>query len=230
VRYELIASARRRDDVEPGRVLRSGRYLDASIGTLTHMSLSTSNEPRGGREVFWGEIAPGDHLVQIYDRNDALTDSLEEFVGGGLNAGEAVIIIATPPNLRALEDRLVARGFDLNAARATDQFQALDAEETLAKFMRHGWPDDVLFNQCVRDILEKARRGGRCVRAFGEMVALLWARGDCAATVRLEHLWTALQKEQSFSLFCAYPKVGFTGDARASMDEICAAHTRTYGG
>jgi hypothetical protein len=45
---------------------------------------------------------------------------------------------------------------------------------------------------------------------FGEMVALLWARGQAAATVRLEHLWQQFCKEHAFSVFCAYPKAGFT--------------------
>jgi len=39
-------------------------------------------------EVFWGEIAPCEHLVQIYDNDGAFLDSLEGFVAGGLRAGD----------------------------------------------------------------------------------------------------------------------------------------------
>jgi hypothetical protein len=78
----------------------------------------------------------------------------------------------------------------------------------------------------VIELLARARHGGRRVRAFGEMVAVLCARGDQAATVRLEHLWNELCQAQGFSLFCAYPKVGFTQDATASISELCAAHSR----
>src|SRR5688500_19228341 len=53
----------------------------------------------------------------------------------------------------------------------------------------------------------------RSVRAFGEMVAVLWANGHNGATVRLEHLWHAFCQSEAFSLFCAYPKTGFTQDA-----------------
>jgi hypothetical protein len=40
----------------------------------------------------------------------------------------------------------------------------------------------------------------RRVRAFGELVALLWARGDVAATVRLEFLWRQIWQKQTFSV------------------------------
>ena len=69
-------------------------------------------------------------------------------------------------------------------------------------------------------------RDGRRVRAFGEMVALLWAQGHTAAIVRLEHLWHRMCQERGFSLFCAYPRVGFTQDVDASIREICAAHSK----
>ena len=88
------------------------------------------------------------------------------------------------------------------------------------------WPDDNLFSDFVTDLIERARAKGRRVRAFGEMVALLWARGDEAATIRLEYLWHQICQSQKFSLFCAYPKTGFIEDPSKSMSEICAAHSR----
>ena len=91
----------------------------------------------------------------------------------------------------------------------------------------NGWPDDYLFDQVVTDLLKRAGRGGRRVRAFGEMVALLWSLGHNAATIRLEHLWHKLCAEREFSLFCAYPRIGFTQSADESIKEICAAHSKT---
>ena len=46
----------------------------------------------------------------------------------------------------------------------------------------------------------------RKVRAFGEMIALLWARGDRAATLWLEQLWHELCQTQEFSLFLRIPE------------------------
>jgi MEDS: MEthanogen/methylotroph, DcmR Sensory domain len=181
---------------------------------------------RGGTEVFWGEIAPCEHLVQIYENEGVFLDTLEGFVSGGLKAGDSVIIIATVAHLNALEERLRAAGFDVEAARSQDQYIALVAEEVLAKFMVRDWPDDELFRKVVSDLLTHARKSGRKVRAFGEMVAVLWAQGATGATVRLEHLWQALCQAEEFSLFCAYPKVGFTQNVAESISEICAAHTQ----
>jgi hypothetical protein len=42
------------------------------------------------------------------------------------------------------------------------------------------------------------------VRAFGEMVALLWAQGKSQAALELEDLWNELPGHHPFSLMCAY--------------------------
>ena len=177
-------------------------------------------------EIFWAELPPSEHLVQFYADEGGFLDVLEDFVRGGLQAQEAVVLIATPVHLEALERRLAAGGeIDLAALRASDAYIALDAEATLARFMFDGWPNDLAFQQLVSEVLTRARGRGRKVRAFCEMVALLWAQGFCGATVRLEYLWQNLCREEAFSLLCAYPKSGFTGDPTVSLQNICAAHS-----
>lgn len=177
-------------------------------------------------EVFWGEISPCEHLVQIYQDDGVFLDSLEGYVSGGILAGDGVVVIATPPHLAALNKRLVSRGIDIHTAASRDQYLALDAEEMLSKFMIKGRPDETLFRTFVTNTLQRAKGRHRRVRAFGEMVALLWAQGCTGATVHLEHLWHRLCQEQTFSLFCAYPKSGFTRDASVSIQEICETHSR----
>lgn len=179
-----------------------------------------------GHDVFWGEMAPCEHLLQIYEDDAVLLDTLTGFVAGGLQSGESAVVIATAPHLEELERRLAAAGVDVAAARSDDQFIALRADRTLARFMVQGWPDENRFNEVISEIVVRARGRGRRVRAFGEMVALLWAQGHVGATVRLEHLWNKLCKAEAFSLFCAYPKAGFTKDSVVSLADICAAHTR----
>ncbi len=186
---------------------------------------NVSDWQRNKTNIFWGEMAPCEHAVQIYENDGAFLEVLEEFVSGGLQMGESVIVIATPAHRDALEDRLCQQGLDLEAARSQDQYIPLDAEEALSKFMVNGWPDETLFKQLVNQLLVRARKNGQ-VRAFGEMVALLWAKGQNAATVGLEHLWSRFCEEEAFCLFCAYPKSGFTRDADASIREICTTHSR----
>lgn len=187
---------------------------------------TTLADTRNASAIFWGEIAPCEHLVQIYEEDGVFLDALEGFIGGGLIAGDGVAVIATPSHMAALEERLVLRGLDLRGAQSRGQYVALDTRQALSKFMVDDWPDEVRFRAFVSDVLERAGRDGRRVRAFGEMVAVLWGQGRNGATVRLEHLWHELCRERLFSLFCSYPRAGFTRDAAASIREICETHSR----
>src|ERR1700691_66514 len=185
------------------------------------MDLQSSGSP-----VFWGEIAPCEHIAQFYEDDGVLLDTLSGFVGGGLKAGESAIVLATAEHLKALEQRLEDSGVDVVTIRSRDQFISMVAEEALARFMVNQWPDDTRFADFVTGLIARAQASGRRVRAFGELVALLWARGDVAATVRLEFLWHQLCHTRAFSLFCAYPKAGFTEDPLKSLDVIRATHSR----
>jgi len=180
--------------------------------------------------VFWGEIAPCDHVVQIYEDDDVFLDLLNGFVSGGVDAGDSVVVIATDAHLKALNKRLKAFGKDVPELISGGRYIPLDAEETLAKFMVNDWPDENLFMQLVSSIIAVAKKENRQVRAFGEMVAILWAKGHVGATVRLEHLWNKFCETESFCLFCAYPRSGFTQDASESVMHICGAHSKMIAG
>ncbi|MEO7307441.1 MAG: MEDS domain-containing protein [Ferruginibacter sp.] len=181
-------------------------------------------------QVFWGELAPCDHVVQIYENDKIFLDSLEGFIGSGLLAGDAVIIIATAEHLLAIEKRLQKQGFNMSLLTASNQYIGLEASEMLSKFMVNNWPDENLFFELITSIFKRAQQNNRKVRAFGEMVALLWQQGFNGATVRLESLWNQLHKKDEFSLFCAYPKIGFTQDIHTSMDLICCQHSKIIDG
>jgi len=180
----------------------------------------------GDASLLAGEIAAGDHIAHFYESDAVLIDTLTGFVGGGLIAGESTIIIATPGHLRSLELRLADSDVDLVSAILEDRYIAMDADATLASFMVNGRPDEQRFARLLAQLLERATVKNRRVRAFGEMVALLWARGETAATVRLEQLWKMVCESQPLSLFCAYPKAGRARGPQASLDDICSAHTR----
>ena len=180
--------------------------------------------------IFWGEISPCEHAVHVYGDDNVFMDALEGFIGAGLREGEAAIVIATPEHLAALDDRFFRHGIDMDAARSEGRYLGLPAERVLRDFMVNGWPDDERFFEVVTTLLDKMRADGRRVRAFGEMVALLWSQGHAAATVRLEHLWNKLCAQERFPLFCAYPKAGFTSDPTSSVRELCAAHSRVFYG
>jgi hypothetical protein len=181
-------------------------------------------------QVFWGEIAPCDHVVQIYENDKAFLDTLEGFTGSGILSGDSVIIIATKKHIESLNQRLKLQNFDVEKLILSEQYLPVDAHDALAKFMVNDWPDDGLFEEYITHLISRATKDNRKVRAFGEMVALLWHRGLNGATVRLEHLWCSLHDKKQFALYCAYPKNGFTQDAGQSIDTICKAHSKVIDG
>jgi len=158
--------------------------------------------------IFWGEISPCEHAMQVYGDDGVFMEALEGFIGAGLRGDEAAIVIATPEHLEGLEGRLGQHGIDVEAARREQRYLGLPADRILRDFMVDGWPDEERFQEVVSTLLHRMRGDGRRVRAFGEMVAILWAQGHAAATVRLEHLWNKLCEKERFPLFCAYPRMG----------------------
>lgn len=181
-------------------------------------------------DIFWGEIAPCDHVLQIYENETIFVDSLAGFVGAGIKAGDTCIIIATDSHLKALIEKLESFGVKMDMLISENKFIPLNAEETLSKFMVNDWPDEELFNKTIMDVISQCSPGNRRIRAFGEMVAILWAKGLNGATVQLEHLWNKFCEKYPLSLFCAYPKSGSTGDINATFRHVCTAHSKMIDG
>jgi signal transduction histidine kinase len=175
----------------------------------------------------WSGMCQSDHFVQFYDSDPFLLDSLSGYVAAGLDAGEACVVITTPPHRKGLEERLRARGLDLAGARRGGRYVALDAEETLSVFMVDGDVDRLRFTEAVAPVIKGAAGRGRRVRAFGEMVALLWQEGRAEAALRLEGLWNGLRETQEFQLFCAYPMRCFGDGSQAGpLGRVCEEHSR----
>jgi hypothetical protein len=199
------------------------------LSTVTNASKGPNHsENSKSTGVFWGEIAPCQHVAQIYEDDEALLKNLTPFIADGLASGEGAIVIATPAHVADLRRRLTDLNVDLSAALVDDLLILVDAETILARFMIKQWPVEELFYEIVSELLQRAGSERRKVRAFGEMVALLWARGDTAATVHLEFLWNEISRQHPVTLFCAYPKAGFTKQPAQSMKDICAAHAQVF--
>jgi hypothetical protein len=189
------------------------------MGTVTAL--------RQDPHVYWAEMAPCEHVVQIYGDDRVFLDGLEGYVDNGLRRGEAVVVIATATHLHGLEQRLRGRGVDVDQARAQNRYVARLADDVLESFMEGDWPDDARFTTAVRGLISAARGpSNRKVRAFGEMVAILWSRGQHAATIHLELLWSRLCAAEKFPVYCAYPRDTFSKNATESIVEICRIHSR----
>jgi signal transduction histidine kinase/CheY-like chemotaxis protein len=166
------------------------------------------------------------HLVQYYEKEGFLYDRVTDFMSDGLRGSDAAVLIATRAHRDGVESRLFRRGLDLPELTARGRYHALDAQQTLSRFMVDGTPDPDRFANTIGPVIKTARSGDRRVLAFGEMVALLWAEGNREAAIRLEELWNDLARRETFALLCAYPISHFDDSGYAKpFADINAAHT-----
>src|SRR5207244_2482516 len=135
-----------------------------------------------------------------------LTQVVSRYIREGVEAGDPVVIIATSHHRTGLTATLTHERFDVDSCVRTGQLMFLDARHTLSTFMLDGIPDRELFGVQMGNVIEKANaaRPSGTVRAFGEMVDLLWRDGNSEAAVQLEGLWNDLGKRYRFSLLCGY--------------------------
>lgn len=170
------------------------------------------------------------HVVQFYADDRLLVAAVSRFVGRGLGAGEAGIVIATPAHLASLADQLTARGLDMVTIQKQGRYIALDAADTLSAIMVDGQPDEARFTEIVGGAVAPAVERDVRIRAFGEMVGLLWAEGKQEAAIRLEQLWNELAERAPLSLLCGYSLADFGGEADGTpFLKICGEHSHLIG-
>lgn len=146
---------------------------------------------------------PCDHVLQLYTDEGFLLRAVTHFIGAGLLAGEAGVIIAAPGHVAAVTERLGA-ALDVPAVTARDQLVMLDAERCLADLLVDGMPDRAAFRALAGGMLDRVRAAGYArIRFFGEMVDLLRA-DNLPATLALEALWSEFLVDLPVALLCAY--------------------------
>jgi hypothetical protein len=173
----------------------------------------------------------GSHVVQFYDRDEELADRVASYLRDVLDGRGTAIVIATAAHRQAIEARLAADGARVSAALARGDYVALDAAGTMAAFTTAGRIDRDGFERVVGGLIASAGRDGRPVRAYGEMVALLWQAGLVNDAVQLEEMWNELGRRQSFSLLCSYPAASLAGGGHLeAFAEMCRLHDEVTGG
>jgi hypothetical protein len=166
------------------------------------------------------------HAVQFYGTDESLFVTVAGFLAEGLLTGQPSIIIATPAHRAAIVEHLCARRIDCNQAIRDGDLLLLDAEETLDLFMVADSPDADLFTDNVGRLIEQTLNGRTRVimRAYGEMVDVLWKQGRSEAAIKLEILWNKLALRFKFALLCGYAMGSFYKQTQ-QMEAICAHHS-----
>ncbi|HUF36756.1 MAG TPA: MEDS domain-containing protein [Gemmatimonadales bacterium] len=186
----------------------------------------------------WSELLdraePEEHFVQLYGRDDQLlTRNLTRYLAEGLRKGDALVVIATRELADAVVRNLDEESLGVSRALADGRLVLLDARATLERFLVDGQPDESLFRSVLGTVLRDTRARaltGR-LRAFGEMVGLLWADGRRAEAIRLEAYWNDLLTGSGCSLFCAYPiDILDAASDVSGLDSVLGMHTHMYAG
>jgi anti-sigma regulatory factor (Ser/Thr protein kinase) len=168
-------------------------------------------------------------MVCFYEREPDLAQAVLEFFGAA-RSDEVFLIIATQDHRDSFESVFRASGIDIDAFRADGRYVSVDAEELLSKSHTADGIDSNAFKEATRDLVSDANKQGRTIRAYGEMVALLWEAGNVLAAIELESLWNELISELSLSLLCAYPTATIADSAHGeALQHVCDLHTALVG-
>jgi hypothetical protein len=165
------------------------------------------------------------HAVKFYKDTDSLAQIVCTFLAEGLLAGEPAILVATQEHTERFRECFATKGIEVDAAIRAGTLTLLDADQMLGFFMRDGIPMAQAFKDTFLPILETiaSRFPGRFIRAYGEMVDVLWKQDQTAAAVRLEMLWNDLARSHYFGLLCGYAMGSFYKGA--ATEEIAGLHS-----
>ena len=169
-----------------------------------------------------------EHFAQVYEADAVLIDAVSSYVRQALENGAAAIVIVTEDHLSALRTAWGAMNVDFAAAAARGQLVILDANATLASLLgTSGLPERAAFYQVIEPVVVAAKRNYSRVVAFGEMVSLLWEKGNLDGALLLEDFWNELRYAHAFTLFCGYRlrNADACSDAKA-LGAICQKHSR----
>jgi hypothetical protein len=179
---------------------------------------------RSSSREYWKNIGARKHVLQLYSHDEELISSLNGFVRAGIYCGDPVLLVATPSHLRLLSKSLGDFGMDTDRLRIDRKLTFVDASGLLSCFMRNGVPDEQQFNETLAELLAGLPRAMGHVRVFGEMVALLAAENNLAASLLLEEMWNRTCSRRELTLFCAYPRHVFPHAEDGQCIHICAQH------
>jgi hypothetical protein len=166
------------------------------------------------------------HAVQFYDDEKTLYATVAGFLGQGLVDEQPAVLIATAAHRGPILDELKGRMLNVDQAQESGDLIVLDADETLAQFMRDDVPSADAFQSTVGDLIRGLlvkRSKPTLIRAYGEMVDVLWKDGKPDAAIRLEILWNRLADRFGFALLCGY-SMGHFYKQTDRFEDVCRQH------
>lgn len=173
-------------------------------------------DPPGRHEAVTSPVAPllvraevgRCHEVHFCSDDALFLDGLTRFISAALRAGKAVIVIGTESHRESLVERLEADGLDIRGATREGRYIALDAVDTISKFMVNDMPDPVRFVKVLGDLISAASKQAKAmhwpVAVWGECAPTLWAEGKSHAAIRVEELTNEIARTYDVEILCGY--------------------------
>ena len=158
-------------------------YLHEDLAVVLQSAELSVRDNSPAPQIDWSKMGDAEHFVQFYESDQFLIESVSGYIRAALCGGDCALVVATKEHRYELECKLVAKGADLIELETTGRYVFLDAAEMLSQFMVDGIPNARLFEQRVDRELVQMIESGRRVRAFGEMVSLLWESGNRAPRI-----------------------------------------------
>ena len=170
------------------------------------------------------------HEVGFYSDDRLFLNDATHFVEVALEAGNAVIVVATEPHRNSLFASLLAHGWDIASISEQGRYISLDATNTVSAIASDGVFDPSgyleLFARQIVTAAVAAKSSPPRVAIFGECVDLLCAQGNVDAAMQIEKLVNQLAKTYDIDILCAYSMSTVPGGVNSHIfQKICSEHS-----
>ena len=220
-------------------VVQGRHYLSSGLSSQSRADatdtqairfLTQAGSPIAGAEK---KDIPRSHEVEFYSDDAAFVIGFTPFIEAALEAGNAVVVIATESHRKSLFQRLQEHGVDVASAIEQGRYVSLDVADTLSTFMVNDLPDAARCFKVAGDLVMEAAKAAQRepprVAVCGECAPILWAQGKADAAIQVEHLWDEIARKHEVDILCGYVLNSFQCEQESHVHErICAEHSAVY--
>jgi len=174
------------------------------------------------------------HEIQFCSDDAICVQTFTDFTASTMKAGKVAIVIATEPHRAAILEGLGAKNWDVRSAIQRGILIPLDVTESLSTFMLNEDLDPARFFDIACDLIVEAAKATQ--REHAPRVGIcrqcppwLFANGNVAQALRLEHLWRLIAHTSVLDLLCGYSLATFEKH-KDIFESICAEHSAVYYG
>lgn len=191
---------------------------------------ANAEPPAGSWKQALDDPAAGGHVVQIYRDPAFQAKAVATWTGAALRDGGGAVLLCMPESAARILPELRREGFDPDALAAAGRLAILDADAVLGRCAKGGTLNVPRFRKEIQAAIAGARAAGAKgveVRAWGELVSLLWEREDRPMAREVELIWNEIARAEGIRLLCSYRLDNLEHRTHQGLlRELCESHTR----